>query len=199
MTARKPEATNIRPLTTDRWGDLVDLFGPERGANSGCWCMWPRLSGKDWNAMAREDRRDAFRRIVKKGPPPGLIAYDNRMAVGWVAVGPRPSVARFNSGKVSKPLEADDALAPADVHAITCLYVRPGYRGSGLMARLAQAAVAYAREAGAKAVEACVIEPDKRLQWGEGFVGVASVFSELGFQEVARRSPKRPLMRLMLE
>ncbi len=32
--------------------------------------------------------------------------------------------------------------------------------------------------------------------WGEGFVGIASVFRKLGFQEIARRTPTRPLMRL---
>ena len=64
------------------------------------------------------------------------------------------------------------------------------------MQTLAKAAADYARKQGAAAVEACAIEPDKPLQWGEGFVGLATVFRRLGFDEVARRSPKRPLMRL---
>jgi hypothetical protein len=29
-------------------------------------------------------------------------------------------------------------------------------------------------------------------------VGIASVFRDLGFEEIARRSPRRPLMRLEL-
>jgi hypothetical protein len=36
------------------------------------------------------------------------------------------------------------------------------------------------------------------LQWGEGFVGIAPLFRDLGFTEIARRSPRRPLMRLVL-
>jgi GNAT superfamily N-acetyltransferase len=190
---------DIHPLTPDRWNDLVDLFGPERGANSGCWCMWTRMSGTEWKAMAREGRREAFRTIVEKGPPPGLIAYRDGMPAGWVAVGPRPSVARFNSAKNSRPLEGGEEPDPPEIHAISCFYVRPGQRGKGTMSKLASAAVEFARAQGAHAVEVCAIEPEKRLSWGEGFVGLASVFRALGFSEVARRSPKRPLMRLMLK
>jgi len=188
----------IHPLTVDRWDDLVDLFGPERGANSGCWCMWTRVSGKDWRAMTREERRDAFRRLVEAGPPPGLIAYEQGLPVGWVAVGPRPSVARFNASKASRPVEGEGQPGPADIHAISCFYIRSGHRKQGLMRKLADAAVGFAARAGADAVEVCAIEPDRPLQWGEAFVGVASVFSALGFREIARRSPKRPLLRLVL-
>ncbi|MGH6814674.1 MAG: hypothetical protein ACREC6_03125, partial [Hyphomicrobiaceae bacterium] len=53
----------IHPLTPDRWDDLVDLFGTERGANSGCWCLWPRIARKEWQAMPRPVRRDAFHSI----------------------------------------------------------------------------------------------------------------------------------------
>lgn len=189
----------IHPLTPERWDDLVELFGPERGANSGCWCMWTRLSGKDWKAMARDERRDAFRRIVKKGPPPGLLAYEEGVPVGWVAIGPRSSVARFNVGKTSRPVEGADAPEPSRIHAISCFYIRSGHRKRGLMSKLAEAAVAFAENSGAEAVEVCAIEPEKPLQWGEAFVGVASVFAPLGFREVARRSPKRPLLRLALK
>jgi hypothetical protein len=34
---------------------------------------------------------------------------------------------------------------------------------------------------------------------GEGFVGIASVFKDLGFEEIERRSERRPLMRLQLD
>ena len=63
------------------------------------------------------------------------------------------------------------------------------------MKQLAGAAVDFARANKALAVDACAIEPDKPLVWGEGFVGLASVFRALGFSEIARRSPRRPLMR----
>ena len=186
----------FHPLTPDRWPDLVDLFGPERGANSGCWCMWPRIVRSEWDALGKDGRKRRFAAIVKKGPPPGLLAYEGDLAVGWVAVGPRPTVARFNSGKNSRPAEESEGTDPDKTFAVTCFYTRAGHRKKGLMEALGRAAITYARKQGAASVEACAIEPDKPLQWGEGFVGLATVFRRLGFAEVARRSPKRPLMRL---
>ena len=63
----------IHPLTPERWPDLVDLFGPERGANSGCWCMWPRIPRSEWNTLGKDGRKRRFSNLVKKGPPPGLL------------------------------------------------------------------------------------------------------------------------------
>ncbi|ADZ70235.1 hypothetical protein [Polymorphum gilvum] len=188
----------IHPLTPDRWDDLVGLFGPERGANSGCWCLWPFLRGRDWNAMSRDERRDGLRDRTETGPAPGLLVYDGSVAAGWVAVGPRAQYIRFQMAKTSMPLDTDPAEGPANPYAIPCFYIRSAYRKRGLMPVLARAAVDHATALGADAVDACPIDPDKPLTWGEGFVGIASVFGRLGFEEIARRSPKRPLMRLDL-
>src|SRR5688572_7083981 len=78
------------PLTPSRWGDLVKLFGP-RGACGGCWCMAWRLPPKVWNAQKGSRNRAALRRIVAKGPPPGMLAYDGVEPVGWCAIAPRES------------------------------------------------------------------------------------------------------------
>jgi GNAT superfamily N-acetyltransferase len=187
-------ATDIRPLTPARWDDLVDLFGPERGANSGCWCLWPRMPGPAWKAMPRDVRRANFEAIVRDGPPPGLIAYDGTKPVGWVAVGPRRSLARFDTARTSRSPDSDGE----GIFAITCFYIRSGYRGRGLMTVLAAAAVDFARQAGASALDVCAIDTERKLIWGEGFVGLAAVFKRLGFAEIARRTPTRPLMRLKL-
>lgn len=188
----------VVPLTPDRWDDLVDLFGPERGAASGCWCMWHRVAGRaGWTALGAEGRRDAFRARVTEGPPPGLLAYRGAVAVGWVAVTPRAELPRFERQKVSaRPEDATPPAAP--LYALHCFYIRAGHRRQGLMRRLAEAAIAHARAAGAAALDVCPIEPDRPLQWGEGFVGLAPLFRDLGFVEIARRSPRRPLMRLAL-
>ena len=187
----------FRPLTPDRWPDLEDLFGPERGANSGCWCMWPRVKATQWKAMSKGERKAAFREVVSAGPAPGLIAYEDGIAIGWCAIGPRPSLARFDSAKASRPV-AEAPAGAAPVYAIACFYARTGHRRKGLMRRLALAAIEFARRNGARAVEACPIDADRPLIWGDGFVGVTSVFAALGFTEIARRSPRRPLMRLEL-
>lgn len=190
----RPRDVSFTPLTPERWDDLVDLFGPERGASSGCWCMWWRLSSGEFSSLERAQRRDAFRAIVEQGPPPGILAYDDGKAIGWCAVGPRETLPKLARSRVSRA--AGDAPG---VWFVSCFYVRSGCRGDGLMAPLLAAAVRFAGEQGAQVIEACPIEPKRKLQWGEGFVGVHQVFEGAGFEEVARRSPTRPLMRLVLD
>ena len=146
--------------------------------------------------MERADRKAAFQDVVNRGPPPGLLAFEGDKAVGWCAVGPRGSVAAFQNARTSKPLESDSD--PQRVFAVTCFYIRAGHRGRGLMRALAQAAVGYARRRGADALDVCPIDSDRKLLWGEGFVGLAPAFRDLGFEEIARRTPTRPLMRLAL-
>ena len=182
---------SIGPLTPGRWDDLVDLFGPERGANSGCWCMWWRMTRGDWKAVPREEERERFRAIVEEGPPPGVLAYDGPSAIGWCAVGPRATLPQMNVSHVAGPAEGIEG-----VWAVNCFYVRSGQRWRGLMRTLLEGALAFAAGQGAAIVEACPIETERKLVWGEGYVGIASILRAAGFEEVARRSPTRPLMRL---
>lgn len=181
------------PLTPDRWDDLVDLFGRERGANSGCWCMWWRMPRAEWQAVPRDGKRARFRELVEAGPPPGILAYEASTAIGWCAIGPRATLPQMNRSRVAAALDGIDG-----VWAVNCFYIRTGHRGQSLMRRLLDGAVAFAKKGGAAVVEACPIETDRKLIWGEGFVGIASVFRDAGFEEVARRSPTRPLMRIEL-
>jgi GNAT superfamily N-acetyltransferase len=193
--AVKEEASKftVHPLTPSRWADVEDLFGPEKGANSGCWCMWPRLTASDFQTMSKEKRKGAFKSCVQEGPVPGLLLYENGLAIGWVAVSPRTDVIRFEKARASALEPGEEA---SKHYAITCFYVRPGHRKRGLMTDLARAAIDYAKKRKAAALDVCPIDTDKPLMWGEGFVGIVSVFRELGFKEVVRRSPRRPLMRL---
>lgn len=72
----------FRPLTPERWDDLVALFGP-RGACAGCWCMWWRLPHAAWQRGKGAGNRRALRRVVATGPPPGILAYADGQPVGW--------------------------------------------------------------------------------------------------------------------
>ena len=70
----------IRPLTPDLWPALEDLFG-RNGACNGCWCMYRRI-GTAYRTNPRERNKAACREVVKRGPPPGLLAFDGDVAVG---------------------------------------------------------------------------------------------------------------------
>jgi hypothetical protein len=60
------------------------------------------------------------------------------------------------------------------------------------------AAIDYARAQGASMLEAYPVEPEGRTPAMHVFMGTARLFARAGFVEVARRDPKRPIMRLEL-
>lgn len=183
---------SIHPLTPARWDDLVTLFGPERGGHGGCWCMWWRMTSATFEKASRAERRDGFRALLEGGAPTGVLAYAGKTPVGWCAVGPRDGLPKLMRSRVAMPLEGDIDK----VWMINCFFVDRGHRQAGLMRTLVDGAVGYSRDNGARIVEACPIEPARPLIWGEAFIGIASVFRQAGFDEVARRSPTRPLMRI---
>lgn len=180
----------VEPLTPALWPALEDLFGPERGASGGCWCLWWRLSSREFEATSKAGRKAEFKALVEAERPLGILALQDERALGWCAVAPRADLPKLLRSRVARPLED-----PSGIWMINCFYVRSGFRRSGLMPFLIQGALDYATSQGARAVEACPIEPERPLQWGEGFIGLARAFEGLGFVEVARRSPRRPLLR----
>jgi GNAT superfamily N-acetyltransferase len=185
------EATlEVHPLTRDRWDDLVELFD-RPGDPKGCWCMYYRVRSRDFEALWGKGARNAFRKLVQDGPPPGLLAYRDGTPVGWCAVAPREAFPRILNSPTIKPL--DDA---AGCWSIVCFYVVRGERGGGVAAALLEAAVAYAADHGAALVEGYPKDTDgARKHANEMFVGSMSMFAEAGFEEAGRRSPTRPIMR----
>lgn len=69
----------IRPLTADLWTAFEDLFG-EHGAVNGCWCMYWRI-GNNYRKRPRRENKAAFHALVENGPPPGLLAFHDDLAV----------------------------------------------------------------------------------------------------------------------
>ena len=65
---------------------------------------------------------------------------------------------------------------------------------------LIQAAIAYAKEQGARIVEAYPIIPEKSKNPAlEAFTGVVSSVERLGFERVIQRSKIRPIMRYVIQ
>jgi GNAT superfamily N-acetyltransferase len=181
----KPE---ILPLTPDLWPALEDLFG-ELGACNGCWCMYWRI-GSGYRKQGSDRNKRAFRKVVKDGPPPGLIAFDGCTAVDWCQVTPRDALPWLN--RVWRLRRVDDL----PVWSISCLYVRKGYRRRGITSALISAAVKYAKAAGAPAVEAYPLDPD--LTPSASGTGYVSTYTRAGFEIVGRHTPPRPIMRRYL-
>ena len=129
----------IRPLTPDLWPALEDLFG-KNGACNGCWCMYWRL-GSAYKNRACNNNKMAFRRVVNQGPPPGLLAFDGALAVGWCQLTPRSALPWMDR---TWRLKRVDEIP---VWSLSCLYVRIGYRKRGVTSHLIQAALRSAKPA----------------------------------------------------
>lgn len=192
MRRPKTPGLHVHPLTPDRWPDLVTLFGP-RGACAACWCMWWRLSRAEFDAGKAGGNRRGLEGYVRSGRVPGLLAYEGGEPVGWVAVEPRDAFSRLARSRTLAPV--DDA----PVWSITCFFVARRHRGRGVTRALIDAAVRHARAGGARIVEAYPVDPSKRTADAFVYHGVASTFRALGFEEAARRTPTRPILRRVVD
>jgi GNAT superfamily N-acetyltransferase len=177
----------IRPLTPSLWPDLEALFG-RNGASNGCWCMYWRI-GPEYHKRPREKNRIAFRRIVKHGPPPGLVAFDGERAVGWCQLTPRQDLSWLNRKPAFQPVDH------VPVWSLSCFYIRREYRRRGVMKALIVEALKAAKRANASALEAYPVDTAQPGSTSNIFTGTASTFRRLGFRIVARAKPSRPIMR----
>ncbi len=96
---------------------------------------------------------------------------------------------------MGRPIGGQD---DASVWALTCFVVRGGFRGRRITYALARAAVDFARERGAWALEGypMLTKPGDDITWGELHVGKRSIFDEAGFAEVGHPTPRRVVMRI---
>lgn len=180
-------------LTAERLDDLEALFDSD-AITRDCSCMWWRQSAREWKAGTAAKRRRGFRKVVAGGPPPGILAYRDGRAVGWVQVTPRVDIPRFNGPRASgRP--ADPATDLQTTWALSCFFLHHSARGAGLMVPLAEAACRYAAAHGARAVEAAALAPQGPLMWGDGFTGIVSALERAGFVAEEQRTKLRWLMR----
>lgn len=187
----------VEPLTLENWPGFEKLFG-KNGACMGCWCMYWRLPRKAYDQARGADAKRLFKKRVRQGPPPGVVAFAGDEAVGWLQIGPRADAPQWNTPKrVSAPLKEADAQSES-VWAATCFFVKAGHRRQGVSGALLKAGIDFARQNGAKVLEACPMDTEGRSDPISLYVGRMSVFERAGFKEVARRKETRPLMRLSL-
>lgn len=197
----------VHPLTPERWPDLVQLFG-DRGDPAWCWCSWQRVPQGEHGRSTRELSRERLRRSAAGDPPPGLVAYRDGRAVGWVSVAPRATF----PGITGREADADEG-----VWSITCFVIAREARRTGLTSVLLRAAIEHARSHGARTLEGYPVEPVARVGSAQLWTGVRTTFEDAGFRERGRfdrwsavpdatgprpraigKPPGRPVMRLEL-
>jgi GNAT superfamily N-acetyltransferase len=184
----------ILPLTPERWPDLEAIFaGKGCSIARQCWCMAYRRSGTHPTPPGM--KRSAFnksqlRAVVDEGGVPGLIAYRGKTPVGWLSLGPREDYRRLARSSIMGPV--DDK----PVWSVICFVVPQEYRGQGVARALLEGGIAYAKKNGARLVEAYPVDRRGKLKDDWLWFGTKSMYDHAGFEEVARRKPTRPVVRL---
>ncbi|MCU7933394.1 MAG: GNAT family N-acetyltransferase [Candidatus Thiodiazotropha sp. (ex Dulcina madagascariensis)] len=178
------------PLTESRWNDFEQLFG-KNGACGGCWCMLWRLPRKQYESQKGAGNRRAMKALVESGEVPGLLGYLDDRPVGWCAVAQRENYPALKRSRVLKPVDNRPCWS------VSCLFVHRKYRNRGVSIQLLSAAIDYVSGRGAQILEGYPVEPmgGKPIPAAFAWTGIPSAFKAAGFEEVARRSPTRPIMR----
>jgi GNAT superfamily N-acetyltransferase len=199
MTASQP-ALSVVPANAASWEDLQMVFGT-RGQASRCQCQRYKLRPREsFRSFPVEERADRLRRQTECGDPrsgttSGLVAYLDGEPVGWCAVEPRTAYEGLvRNNRVPWEGRAEDKTDDG-VWAVTCLFTRAGFRKRGISRALARAAVDFARERGARAIEGYPMTTKNALL-EELHVGTEGVFADAGFTTVSRPTVRRVVMRI---
>jgi GNAT superfamily N-acetyltransferase len=192
---------DIVPANEASWDDITAIFGTTDYPGR-CQCQRFKIPGWIWRDSTQEQRAARHEAQAACGNPDvkatsGLVGYLDGQPAGWVAVEPRTAYPKLRTSRVvwaGRDEDKDDDR----VWAVTCFAVRKGYRGRGLTYPLAQAAAGYARQRGARALEAypMITQPGKEITWGEVHVGARQVFEEAGFTQITHPTARRVVMRI---
>ena len=191
--AARARDLDIRPLTPARADNVKAITASTWGSQ--CWDLWWRFT-KPLSEVFRDSslpdvaeaasskekkerqRRAMLAKLARRRHTPVLIAYDEGEPVGFVSLGPRSDYQRFRAQKTTQPV--DDV--PAWV--IPCITVRRGYRGKGVALAMIRAALVYAGERGAPALEAYPRAETKRVRDDFAYIGTEAMFRRAGFRRV---------------
>ncbi len=201
MATTEP-AISVLPANQATWADLQTVFGV-RGVASRCQCQRFKLEPREsFGSFPAAERADRLREQTACSQPEssttsGLVAYLESEPVGWCAVQPRtayPGLVRNN--RVPWVGRAEDKTDDR-VWAVTCFFTRVGFRKRGIGGALGRAAVDFARERGACAIEGYPITTTDVIS-EELLVGTVAMFLDAGFREVSRPTSRRVVMRIDL-
>jgi GNAT superfamily N-acetyltransferase len=196
----RPGDLTVVPANEASWEDLQAIFGT-RGQSSRCQCQRYKLRPRESfgsfpsDERARRLRQQTHCGDAEAGTTSGLVAYLDGEPVGWCAVEPRSAYEGLvRNNRVPWTGRSEDKTSDS-VWAVTCLLTRAGFRKRGVSRALARAAVEFAKERGAQAVEGYPMTTKNAIA-EELHVGTESVFADAGFVEVSRPTPRRVVMRV---
>ena len=173
------------PVTSASWSNFEALFEAPGGPKY-CWCMAWRASSAEVKEIGKASRKPLLRERVDHGTTVGLVGSLAGEPVGWVSIAPRDTY---------RDLGGPGTLPGEQIWSLACLYLKRAHRSGGHGRELIEAAIAYARDAGATIVEAYPVDPQSPSY---RFMGFVPAFERLGFVPVGMAGSRRHVMRLPL-
>ncbi len=177
------------PVTPDRWPDLEQFF-ESRGGPKHCWCMVFRPMSSAFRRAGSSAKKRALAQTVAANTPVGILAYDGAETVAWCSIAPLETYTNLRT----RSYISDDSDTE-DVWSIACFYIRSAFRRQGMTTQLINAATEYAKDNGAKVIEAYPVDYDSPSY---SYMGRIGTFERLGFEEIAMAGTRRHIMRLQL-
>jgi GNAT superfamily N-acetyltransferase len=190
----------VIPANEVACADLQTIFGT-RGQGARCQCQRYKLRrGESFAGFPVEERVHRLREQTDCGNPgsgatSGLVAILDGEPVGWCAVEPRTAYeGLIRNQRVPWEGRAEDK-DDSGIWALTCIFVRAGFRRRGISRALARAGVNFARRSGARALEAYPMTTTNAID-EELHVGTVGIFAEAGLAETGRPTLRRAVMRI---
>ncbi len=134
-----------------------------------------------FEAKAYEKNRDAKHGLVENGHAHGTIAYCGRDPAAWCQFGPQEELARIDRKRGYSPTAEEP-------WRITCLFVAPGHRRSGLAKFAVAESLKSMKKLGARVVEAYPVEGESSATFL--WAGTPHLFEGVGFSRAGRLGKK---------
>lgn len=196
------EGITVIPANEASWEDLQTVLG-RGGTAPVCQCQRYKLAPREaFKSFPAEERAIRLREQTNAGQADaetttGLVAYLGDEPVGWCAVEPRSAYHGLLRAYRTPWEGRNEDKSDDSVWAVTCVFVRAGFRKRGISYALAQAAVAHAGARGARALEAYPMRTEAgEITWDEIHVGAESIFAAAGMRTASRPGIRRVVMRI---
>jgi GNAT superfamily N-acetyltransferase len=170
----------IKPVDKNNWIDFETFFLQSKGGPSSCWCMIWRMTKEELKQNNSVCRKEFIKQRVWANIPIGVLGYTNNDVIAWCSIAPRETY---------KKLNGDENLE--NVWSLTCFYIKTEYRKKGITEHLIKNAIKYAKENGAKYIEAYPVKPESPSYRYMGFI---NAFEKAGFKFIKMAGTRRHVM-----
>ncbi|MCG8434468.1 MAG: GNAT family N-acetyltransferase [Gammaproteobacteria bacterium] len=191
MTRSKTVPIKIRAIRKTDWPHITELFG-NNGACGGCWCMFWRHNPKNgsWNDVKGDKNKRRLKSILTGGELTGALAFAGKEPVGWCSYGPKTVFPYFSRSR-NYGFDIEE-----NIWAVTCFFIKRGYRQSGIGTAMLKFAVDSARQRKVKALQGFPTTTSKRPgRQPDAFVwtGTPALFEACGFKALKLKGVPAPV------